>query len=200
MNRKTEEYLELLDQVEGEQGHHLSQEQIEQRLGQLEQRKARCKGLQSELAKQKTKGEIQLSTVDKDARKFKMPNGGTHICTNIQSAVDAKNKLIADYEVTNKDAKNALSVLSIRVKKEFNVDHLDVLADAGYPAALELKKCADENITTYVSPVTNAKGKFGKDAFIYDPKEDHYRCPEGQLLRSKGQWRVTKGRSPHNSS
>jgi transposase len=198
LDKKTKEYLALLERTDQEEGQGLSKEQIKKRLEELKQRKQRCTALQTELASMKPQGETQISTVDKDARKFKMPSGGTHICTNIQSAVDDKHMLIADYEVTNKDDKKALSGLAIKVKKEFKVDRLDVLADGGYPSAIELKKCADENIITYVSTVSNIKGKFGKDAFIYHAEEDYYTCPQGEILTAKGQWRLTKGKSAHN--
>ena len=197
LDSKTKEYLDILDKSDGKQSEQIAKEQIETRLEELKQRKQRCKDLQRQLEQGKQSGQTQVSTVDVDARKFKMPSGGTDVCTNIQSIVDDKHNLIVDFEVTNIDDKNALSGLAIKAKNELGVEHLNVLADAGYPTAGELKKCGDANITTYVSPVQNSKGKFGKDKFRYDPELDHYTCPNGEHLTAKGNWRMTKGRSPH---
>ena len=168
--------------------------EIENRINELTKRKAKCEKLKQELAKAKANGESQISTVDEDARKMRMPNNGVDICTNVQSAVDDKHCLIADFTVTNKDDKKALSEIAIKVKEEFKVDRLDALADAGYYTASELKKCSDDQVVTYVAPHVSKKGAFSKRAFKYDSKKDCYICPNGQELTTNGKWLERKKR------
>jgi len=59
-----------------------------------------------------------------------------------------------------------------------------------------LKKCADEDIETYVSPHVRKSGPFSKKAFIYNAKDDTYTCPNGKLLTTNGKWLKRKAK-PH---
>ena len=83
---------------------------------------------------------------------------------NIQSAVDDENYLIVHNEVTNTGDQNALHKIAASAKSGLQVDQLDTLADTGYDTGEELKKCSQDNITTYVAPRTQAKTK-GNDKF-----------------------------------
>jgi len=194
---KTEEYLSLLDKTDNDEDILLSKKEIKNKLKELTARKQKCKNLKQDLAKAKENGELQISTVDKDARKMRMPNNGVDICLNVQSAVDDKHSLIADFTVTNKDDKKALSEIAIKVKEEFEVDSIDTLADAGYFMASELKKCSDANIITYVSPHAPMKGAFSKQAFKYDATNDTYTCPNDQVLTTNGNWLKRKNRQSY---
>jgi len=162
LEKKYEEYLTLLDKTDKEERSNLSKSKIEKRLGELNDRKEKCEKLKANLAEAKERGELQISTTDPDARKMSVPNRGVDICINVQSAVDDKHCLVADFQATNKDDKNALSQIAIRVKKEYKIDKLNALADAGYYTASEIKKCADEDIKTYVSPHVIKSGPFSK--------------------------------------
>ena len=195
LEKKYEEYLALLDKTDKEENPNLSKSKIEKRLEELNDRKQKCEKLKANLAEAKEKGELQISTTDPDARKMRVPNRGVDICINVQSAVDDKHCLIADFQATNKDDKNALSQIAIRVKKEYKIDKLNALADAGYYTAGEIKKCADEDIITYVSPHIRKTGPFSKKAFIYNAKDDTYICPNGKLLTTNGKWLKRKAKT-----
>ena len=196
LEKQYEEYFALLDKSDKEDSTIQSKNELEQYLAHLDSRKQKCEKLKIDLAKAKEKGDLQISTTDPDVRKMKVPNYGVDMCVNVQSAVDDKHCLIAGFEVTSKDDKNALSQVAIQVKKEFKVDKLTALADAGYYTASELKKCADEQIETYVSPLTRKTGPYSKEAFIYNPQDDTYTCPNGKLLTTNGKWLKRKAK-PH---
>lgn len=196
LEKKYEEYLALLDKTDKEYNGQPSNYDIEKRLEELTNRKRKCEKLKDDLAVAKERGESQISTIDPDARKMRVPNHGVDICLNVQSAVDDKHCLVADFEVTNKDDKNALSHIATQVKNIYKVDKLNVLADAGYYTASEIKKCADAEIQTYVSPHKPKTGPYSKEAFIYNAQNDTYTCPNGKLLTTNGKWKKRTAK-PH---
>jgi hypothetical protein len=54
-------------------------------------------------------------------------------CYNVQTAVDEKNKLIVDFEVTNcPDEKGALPKMTEKTKELMGVSEIIVLTDKGY--------------------------------------------------------------------
>jgi transposase len=61
-----------------------------------------------------------------------------------------------------------------------------VLADRGYFDSEEIRSCEAAGAIPHVpKPLTSgakAKGRFGKQDFVYDPKDDVYRCPAGERL------------------
>jgi hypothetical protein len=63
---------------------------------------------------------------------------------------------------------------------------LTALADRGYFSGKEILACKRVGIMAYVpKPRTSgakAKGRFGKQDFVYLPREDAYGCPAGQRL------------------
>ena len=63
---------------------------------------------------------------------------------------------------------------------------LDVLADRGYFDGEEVLVCEGIGVTPYVpKPLTSgskAKGRFGKQDFVYLADDDVYRCPAGETL------------------
>jgi transposase len=90
---------------------------------------------------------------DPDAKLVKF---GSHqdidVGYNIQAAVDAKNKLITTFEVTNNSAdQGQLYNMSNKVKSIFDVDSIESLADKGYFEPADLKKCEENQIVCYVS-------------------------------------------------
>jgi hypothetical protein len=106
---------------------------------------------------------------------------------NVQAAVDAKHHLIVAHEVTNVGHdRDQLANMGAQAKVEMGVESLDVLADRGYFSGEEVLACAPLGVTPYVpKPLTSgakAKGRFGKQDFIYVAEDDTYRCPAGETL------------------
>jgi transposase len=130
--------------------------------------------------------EINLS--DADARTVKFgAHQGTDVGYNIQAAVDSKNKLIATFEVTNNSTDHGqLYNMSNKAKKVFNVGSIESLADKGYFDPEDLKECEQNKVISYVSrPVYGNSiedSVYFNDKFQYNPQDDTYICPQGQIL------------------
>lgn len=153
-------------------------EQLRQKIEQLAERKRRYQILQAQL---KESGEKQVSLTDPDSRL--MPVGlATEVSYNVQTAVDAKHKLIVAHEVTNAvNDRERLAEMATSTQQMLGVERLEVVADMGYGDGDEIKRCEDQGITAYVSqPQTSAnkrKGLYTKADFTYLSERDCYVCP-----------------------
>jgi len=69
------------------------------------------------------------------------------------------------------------------------------VADAGYHSARNLAACEERRHTVAMPEAQGRKlqAPYHKDAFLYDPDTDSYRCPEGQPLRSRAMARDPAG-------
>jgi hypothetical protein len=106
---------------------------------------------------------------------------------NVQAAVDTKHHLIVAHEVTNQGTDRAqLSAMAKQTKVALETDELDVVADRGYYNGEEILACETAGVTvTLPKPLTSgakAKGRFGKQDFVYLADDDVYRCPAGERL------------------
>ncbi len=130
----------------------------------------------------------QSSLSDPDARSMATSGRGSGVVGyNVQAAVDTKHHLIVAHEVTNQGTDRAqLSAMAKRTKAALETDELDVVADRGYYNGKEILACDEAGITvTLPKPLTSgakAKGRFGKQDFVYLAADDVYRCPAGERL------------------
>ena len=107
---------------------------------------------------------------------------------NVQVAVDTDHHLIITHEVTNTGSDRAqLANIASRAKDVLSVDSLELVADRGYYSGEEILACDKAEIAVTLSkPMTSgieAKGRFGKQDFVYLGDEDVYRCPAGEKLK-----------------
>jgi len=120
------------------------------------------------------------------------------VAYNVQTAVDAKHKLIIGCETTNEGDEGALTAMSLQAKEMLQVGELTVLADTGYHNGSEIVQCEKAHITTLVAPgaSTNSSLKMHPDYytenFSYDAEADTYSCPQGHLLSTSGKWHDKK--------
>jgi transposase len=130
----------------------------------------------------------QISLTDPDARSMATSGRGSGMVGyNVQAAVDTKHHLIVTHEVTNRGTDRAqLSHMAKQTKVALETDALDVVADRGYFSSEEILACDEAGITvTLPKPLTSgikAKGRFGKQDFVYVAEEDVYICPAGERL------------------
>ena len=135
----------------------------------------------------------QISMSDLDARSMATSGRGSGMVGyNVQAAVDIKYHLIPAHEVTNVGTdRSQLSHMAKRTKAALKADKLEVVADRGYFKSEEILACEEAGITvTLPKPQTSgikAKGRFGKQDFVYIAQDDVYRCPAGERLV----WRFT---------
>lgn len=160
-------------------------EEIKEKINELKKRKEIYESYKEEI---KDKDISEISTTDPDARLMAVNNNGVDVCYNVQTVVDNKHNLVVDCEVINNPSdQGQLTEMAKKAKETFEVENLNVLADKGYYNADDLKKCNEENITTYIPKqiFSNSTGEreFYIDKFKYDKEKNVYICPAGQELR-----------------
>ena len=135
-----------------------------------------------------TSPDQQISLSDPDSRSMATSGRGSGVVGyNVQVAVDTKHHLIVAHEVTNDGSDRAqLANIACQAKAVLGVDELQAVADRGYFSSEEILACDQAGITvTLPKPITSgieAKGRFGKQDFVYLSDEDVYRCPAGEKL------------------
>jgi transposase len=126
----------------------------------------------------------QVSLTDPDARSMATSGRGTGIVGyNAQTAVDTKNHLIVEHEVTNVGHdRTQLGTMAERAQEAVGRP-ITVLADRGYFKGEEIVRCEQAGIVPLVpKPQTSnnkAAGLYDKSDFVYDATDDTYRCPAG---------------------
>ncbi len=130
----------------------------------------------------------QVSLTDPDARAMTTSGRGTTVVGyNVQAAVDTTHHLIVAHEVTTIGNDRAqLAPIGRQAQKATGRTTLTVLADRGYYSGRQVLECTEAGMIPYVpKPLTSgakAEDRFGKQDFVYLPKEDAYRCPAGERL------------------
>jgi transposase len=130
----------------------------------------------------------QISLSDPDSRSMATSGRGSGVVGyNVQVAVDTDHHLIIAHEVTNTGSDRAqLANIASRAKSVLGVEKLEAVADRGYYSGEEILACDKAGIAvTLPKPMTSgleARGRFGKQDFVYLSDEDAYRCPAGEKL------------------
>jgi len=143
--------------------------------------------LDIDLALLEEMGLTQYNRTDPDAKVMKKPAHNL-MAYNVQIAVDNKYKFIIATDVSSKSSDlDKLYNMSKKSKEITENDKIIVVADKGYDSPKEIKKCHDDNIKVVVPIIDKQKaqkdkGKFTRDAFIYDSSIDAYICPNKSLL------------------
>jgi transposase len=161
--------------------------ELKQQIELMQERRKEKEALLLRLQQQKEK---QISTTDPDSRRMKSGDG-TVVGYNVQSTVDAQNKIIIDVEVTNSgNDSHELEKMGNRAKEILEQDAVKMAADSGYYRSEEIVNCEKNGIETYVSKPKSRKTKFfSKTDFVYDKQQNHYTCPAGEQLTCKGKIR-----------
>lgn len=145
-----EEWLEELDKRDAEEKDEprMSKEEIAALVEELSQRKATYEGYLEQIGENR---ETQLLTTDPEARVMKSKDG-FHPSFNVQTAVDAKNKLIAEIKVTNScNDLNLMHELTEDAKEKLDVTIIEVDGDKGYDDNNEVKKCLLDGTLAHVA-------------------------------------------------
>ena len=125
-------------------------------------------------------------------------HGNAVVAYNVQTAVDDKNKLIVDFNVTNNpNDRGTLHDLASDCKTELEIDEdLTVLADKGYDSPTDIINCMQDNITANVS--MDADGfdtcietdedipkptEYTNGRCIYIKERNIVVCPMGEILK-----------------
>jgi transposase len=187
-------YLETLDandRVEDEEqrrsGDSMS---LREKIGKLEERRRELLEIRGRI---RETGEKEVSLTDPDSRLMKN-HGSFEVCYNVRTAVDSRNKMIVEYDVSNAAGdQGQLSGVAGAAMRALGVDRIEALGDGGFYSGEDLKRCLDGGVTPYVpEPSTGARGlvkksgvptpEFRRERFTYDKASDSYLCPAGKRL------------------
>lgn len=187
IEQEIEEYLKSLEYSDKEK-------QPLNLVNKLQKNLRKLKHKQGELSKNlellQMMGKTQHNTTDPDASLMRKPAHNL-MAYNSQIVVDEKHKFIVATDISSKgNDTQQLHKMAQETKKNLNVDTLDIVADTGYYSSKEFKKCNEDNINAIVpeaniKQVQENKGKFTRDKFTYDTKNDCYICPNNQVLKKR---------------
>jgi hypothetical protein len=184
IENKLQEYYEALAQSDGD-----DMEEIE---GEIEKQRQRAEGYRDIEDQLKESGEAQVSTSDPDSRQMIFRNNITEVAYNVQTTVDAKNKLLIDYKATNSNDSKAMGNMLLSAKSILRTNQFTALYDKGYHTGSEFKIAHDLQIETLVAilnPTVHAPdATYDAENFIYNPEGDYYLCPQNQQLTTYGKW------------
>jgi hypothetical protein len=180
-------YLAQLDSAD-RQGDSVPEAKItrlNEKIVALRQEIQRLNQLNSQMMESEDK---QISLTDPDARSMATSGRGSGMVGyNVQSAVDTRHHLIVAHEVTNVGSdRDQLSDMTERACAAIGSEAIEVVADRGYYKGEEIVACEQAGSTVYLpKPMTSglyAKGRFGKQDFVYVAEDDVYLCPAGEQL------------------
>lgn len=191
IEEKIEAYNKELAEADGDK-QALIQEQIKVQ----QSRKEGYEQLGKEL---KTSGGSQISTSDPESRQLVTGNNTVEVGYNIQTTVDAKNKIPLDYQVTNQSDKKAMSNMVARSKLILRTSSFTALFDKEYHSGNAVAKCHQMGIEVLVAipakpPSAQAVNPaYRTEKFSYDKENEQYICPAGETLKTKGVWYQKNG-------
>ena len=180
-------YLAQLDSADrqGEAVPEAKITRLNEKIMALRQEIQRLNQLNSQMMESEDK---QISLTDPDARSMATSGRGSGVVGyNVQSAVDTRHHLIVAHEVTNVGSdRGQLSDMAERARAAIGSEAIEAVADRGYYSGEEIVACERAGRTVYLpKPMTTglyAKGRFGKQDFVYVAADDVYLCPAGEQL------------------
>ena len=180
-------YLSQLDSADrqGEAVPEAKITRLNEKIATLREEIQRLNGLNTLMMQTEDK---QISLTDPDARSMATSGRGSGMVGyNVQSAVDTKHHLIITHEVTNVGSdRSQLSRMTEQARAAIGSEAIEAVADRGYYSGEEIVACEQAGITVYLpKPMTSgllAKGRFGKQDFVYVVADDGYLCPAGEQL------------------
>jgi transposase len=156
---------------------------LQTKITALRERRLRAQDLPAEV---EGSGQDQLSLPAPDSRSMQGgTGGGTAVCYNVQTAVDAKPNLIVACEVTNDPPDRAwLSPMAVEAQAVLGRP-FDVVAAVGDDHGQEVQQCLPAGMTPSIArPSTSANQKLGlcsQDDCTYEAATDTYGCPAGEV-------------------
>jgi transposase len=160
----------------------------------LEKTKERYEGYAKKLEQT---GEKQKSLTDPDSR-LMLSNGKMEVCYNVQTAVDAKNKLITEFEVTNQgNDMNFITPMAASAMKLLGVEKITAVTDGGYASVQDIIKAKNLGIDVHVAgtdfdicvPADDGEAAeitaHNNGRCTYVPERNIALCPMGHVLYPK---------------
>jgi transposase len=145
-----EEYLKELEDNDGKEntGKEKTAAEVQGIVTELSERKERYESYMKALERT---GESQKSLTDEDSR-LMAANGKMEMCYNVQTAVDAQNKLVVEFEVTNEGTdNNQITPMAERTKTLLRTDAVTVVADAGYDSVQDIVESMAHGVAPHIA-------------------------------------------------
>ena len=199
LDEKIEEYLSSLDESDRREANETN---APEGLLKLLERKELYEKYKAHLDET---GENEVSTTDPDSRLMGNNRGGVDVAYNVQSAVDAKNHIILNYDVSvNPSDQGCLQTTAKMLMRE-SFRRFTLLADKGFYNGVDLSKMKQYGIKAIVPRQNlpnpkNQPAKFHIENFQYVPESDTYRCPIGKVLYLRSHKRKDERKIYHNKS
>ena len=194
ITEKIGEYLAELDRNDKEETGAKSgktAQEINEIISSLKEHQKRYQGYTDEL---KQTGEKQKSLTDPESR-LMHGNGKTDVCYNVQTAVDAQNKLIVDFEVTNQgNDYNFITPMAQSAMELFETETITAVADNGYASIQDITAAMQSGADVHVAGTDFdicLPAEAGAETVItghhngrcvYIPERNIALCPMGNVL------------------
>lgn len=149
IDAKIERYLADLDENDASGAELPSDADIHRIVKELVERREQYEQMLSDM---RANDQTQVSLTDPDCRRMNKAGRDIIVGYNVQTAVDSKNGLIAEYDVTNSSSDMGLMHdVAVKSKAALEIDtHIDLIADKGYNASSDIANCYTEQMTAHV--------------------------------------------------
>ena len=189
LDKKMEDYLKRIteadsaDDIIEELGEDVGGVNSKKYIDKIIELQKQVEALQSQKEILKRENRNHISSSDTEAHLMKSRDGMIP-GYNVQIAVDAEHKMIADSEVVSQETDNEmLGEMIESIKEELGKVPQEAIADNGYnkPDLIESLESRDEEIKLYVAQSNTIKDR-EEIEFEYDDEKDEYKCSEGKRL------------------
>ena len=140
-----EKYLDSMDEndlSEGRIDHPFALDLDKDRLPDVETLKERIAFHEKCLQELEESGRNTMTFTDAESAMMPAKEGGIKACYNVQTAVDAKSHMIADFHISdNPSDKGQLCGSMQMCMKDLELDTVKVIADKGYESAADIRDC-----------------------------------------------------------
>ena len=140
-----EKYLDSMDEndlCEGRIDHPFSLDLDKDHLPSVETLRERIAFHEKCLKELEKSGRNSLTFTDPESAMMPAKEGGIKACYNVQTAVDAKSHMVADFHVTNNSSDRGQLYDSIEMcRRDLGLDAVNAIADKGYESAADIRDC-----------------------------------------------------------
>jgi len=142
-----------------------------------------------------------VSTTDPDASVVRQGAGGSKLRYKIHRVVDEQAEVITATEVTAGEVNEAHRLPCLIDSHEANTDRTvkTVVADSKYGTIDNFLACSDRKVAPHFEAVDKShrgKGRrrdiFAPKEFVYNPQDDVFICPAGELLKPRKLYKKRK--------
>ena len=140
-----EKYLDSMDEndlCEGRIDHPFALDLDKDHLPSVETLRERIAFHEKCLKELEESGRNSLTFTDPESAMMPAKEGGIKACYNVQTAVDAKSHMVADFHVTNNSSDRGQLYDSIEMcRRDLSLDAVNAIADKGYESAADIRDC-----------------------------------------------------------